>query len=453
MKRRALLCLLLCALPAFAQTTVPDDDAVLQILTKRIDEQKRGDVIVVGLIDADGKRIIAHHRDASRIADGDTVFEIGSISKVFTAILLADMVRAGEVAFDDPVQKYLPAEVTIPSRNGKIITLALLSQQNSGLPRMPTNFAPADPLNPYADYSVAQLYSFLNGLTLSRDPGEKWEYSNLGVGLLGHVLALRAGSSYEELLRERILTPLGMTDTAIVLPPALEKRFIDGFDEGLQPASHWDIPTLAGAGGIRSTVNDMLKFLAENLGFTNYGLSEVMRSTHEPRVATGQAGLQMGLNWVVQTGHGSTVVWHNGGTGGFRSFCGFDPAAKRGVVVLTNTANSADDIGLHLLNSAYPIAALTPPRQRIALEPAAFDAYVGTYQLSPAMAIEVSRGGERFLIQVTGQPAVDIYPEAADKFFLTVVDAQISFVRAEDGSVASLILHQNGANMPAKKVK
>lgn len=447
------LCLLLIALPAAAQTAFPDDDAVMQILRKLIDEQKRGDVIVVGLIDASGRRVIAHHRDAARTADGDTLFEIGSISKVFTAILLADMAHKGEVKLDDPVQKYLPAGVTVPSRNGKLITLQNLSQQDSGLPRMPMNLSPADYRNPYANYTVEQLYAFLNKATLSRDPGAKYEYSNLGVGLLGHVLALRAGVSYEELLRARILTPLGMTDTVIDLPPSLQARFIDGFDESLLPASHWDIPTLAGAGAIRSTVNDMLKFLAENLGFTDNGLHAVMTGTHAPRVSMGQEGLQMGLNWVVQTGHGTTIVWHNGGTGGFRSFCGFDAAAKRGVVVLTNTANSPDDIGLHLLNAAYPIAELTPPRQRIALEPAAFDIYVGTYELNPAMVLDVRRDGENFLVQLTGQQAFSIYPEAPDRFFLTVVDAQISFVRDESGAVSSLVLHQNGANMPARKVK
>ena len=154
--------------------------------------------------------------------DGNTVFEMGSISKVFTGALLADMVARGEVKLDDPIAKYLPQTVKVPSRNGRQITLLDLATQSSGLPRLPSNMRPADFSNPYADYSVQQLYEFLSGYSLTRDPGQRYEYSNLGVGLLGHVLALRAGKSYEEILKERILDPLGMNDTRVDATPSMK---------------------------------------------------------------------------------------------------------------------------------------------------------------------------------------------------------------------------------------
>jgi len=136
--------------------------------------------------------------------NGDTIFEIGSISKVFTSLLLADMVNRKEVALDDPAAKYLPEHVRMPERSGKAITLLDLSTHRSGLPRVPGNLNPKDPTNPYADYSVDDLYQFLSGYTLPRDPGSEVEYSNLGGGLLGHILAHRAGTDYESLIRSRI---------------------------------------------------------------------------------------------------------------------------------------------------------------------------------------------------------------------------------------------------------
>src|SRR3569833_173742 len=186
------------AAPLRAQT----DSTVLSIIRQRVDEQ-RAPGIVAGWIDASGAKHIVAYGDAGSgqpALDDNSIFEIGSISKVFTSTILADMVLKGEVKLEDPVQKYLPASVHIPAREGKEITLANLSEQNSGLPRMPTNFTPADPKNPYADYTVKQMYDFLSSYQLPRDPGAKYEYSNLGVGLLGHALTLRAKQSYEQMV-------------------------------------------------------------------------------------------------------------------------------------------------------------------------------------------------------------------------------------------------------------
>ena len=203
-----------------------------------------------------------------RPLDGDTVFEIGSITKTFTGSILADMARKGEVGVDSPVSAFLPAGVKVPSRGGKPITLRLLAQHMSGLPRMPGNFAPVDETNPYRDYTPTLMYQWLGAVEPERDPGEDFEYSNIGYGLLGHALSLEAGSSYEALLRERITGPLGMNDTVITLTPQTKARLAHGHNERLGPAGNWDLDAIAGAGAIRSTVRDMLKYCAANAGLT-----------------------------------------------------------------------------------------------------------------------------------------------------------------------------------------
>ena len=175
-----------------AQSPVlPSDTEVRQILVDRIDRDHQSVGIVVGLVGSTGRRVIAYgalDKGDSRLLNGDTIFEIGSVTKVFTSLLLADMVARNEVALNDPIAKYLPSDVKTPGRNGQSITLEDLATHTSGLPRLPTNFAPKDPANPYADFSVPQLYEFLSTYTLSRDIGSQYDYSNLGGGLLGHLL-------------------------------------------------------------------------------------------------------------------------------------------------------------------------------------------------------------------------------------------------------------------------
>jgi Beta-lactamase class C and other penicillin binding proteins len=166
--------------------------------------------------------------DDKRPVDGDTIFEIGSATKVFTSLLLADAVKRGEVALTDPVAKYLPAEVKVPERAGRKITLVDLATHTSGLPSVPSNLAPKNPANPYAGYTVQQLYDFLSTYQLSRDIGAQYDYSNLGVGLLDNALSRRAGVDYETLVQTRITRPLGMKSTSIALSEEQKRRLASG---------------------------------------------------------------------------------------------------------------------------------------------------------------------------------------------------------------------------------
>ena len=199
-----------------------------------------------------------------RPVDGDTLYEIGSITKVFTSLLLADMVERGEVALEDPVAKYLPAGVKMPERNGKPITLRDLSTHRSGLPRMPANFAPKDPLNPYVDYPVERLYEFLSSHELRRDVGAEYEYSNLGAGMLGLVLARRAARTSRRRTRSRLSPTRHVGHCPYLLTPAVRSRMTTAHSSAfrLAPTPLWDFtPAFFGAGALRSSANDVLTFL------------------------------------------------------------------------------------------------------------------------------------------------------------------------------------------------
>jgi CubicO group peptidase (beta-lactamase class C family) len=350
---KATILILLASITLAAQSHFPPDTDVQAIARKGVSiEGKSG--VVIGLLEANGSRRVVPAADVPY--DGRTLFEIGSITKVFTGILVAEMAERGEVRLEEPVQDLLPKGVVVPSRNGRQIRLVDLATHTSGLPRMPDNFAPADPTNPYADYSADRLYAYLRGHQLGRDIGARAEYSNLGAGLLGHALALRAGKTYEALVTERILTPLGMTSTRIVLSADDRARLAPGHNAAGREVPNWDLTALAGAGALRSSVDDLLKFVAANLRPPENILGRAIRASHAPR-ATMSETAKIGLHWIeTTTRFGRTVVWHNGGTAGYRTFAGFDPDRDVGVVVLSNRSNSVDRIGMHLLDSRTAVS-------------------------------------------------------------------------------------------------
>ncbi len=443
---------------AVADSAIPSDAEIRKILVNRVGAENRGLAIVVGVIDANGRRVVAYGslaKDDPRPLNGDTVLEIGSMTKVFTSLVLMDMVQKGEVAVNDPVARFLPKDVKVPERGEKKITLQDLATQSSGLPRMPTNFKPADLDNPYADYTPALLYAFLSSYQLTRDIGAKFEYSNLGVGLLGLALSRHAGMSYEAMVQARVLRPLGMTSTGVAFTPEMKARLAVGHGPNLNPVPNWDLDALAGAGALRSDANDLLTFLAANLGYVKTPLAAAMAAQISIR-RPAEAGMDIAYNWFVQTKNGKAIIWHNGGTGGYRSYMGFDPDARTGVVVLANFSSPTgpDDIGRHLLDASYPLAKVGAPKvhEEVAADPKTFDRYVGIYQLSPAATLTMTRDGDQLLVQLTGQQKIPMYPEGEGEFFLKVVDAQLSFASDNDGKVTQATLHQNGRDQVAKRV-
>jgi serine-type D-Ala-D-Ala carboxypeptidase/endopeptidase len=293
-------------------------------------------------------------------AKTDSIFEIGSISKTFTGLILAQMVQQGKVHFDDPVRTLLPPG-TVEKPAGAEITLLDLATQHSGLPRMPDNFHPADPANPYADYAAANLYAFIakHGVAKPADAG--FLYSNLGFGLLGQALAAHAGITYPALLKEEVTDPLDLKDTVVQLSGEEQSRFIEGHTANHQPAHAWDLDALAGAGAIRSTAADMLTYLEAQLhpesiqpgGGSAAGatLGAAIRNQHELRADAGP-GMKIALAWLYDKDTGT--YWHNGGTGGFSSYAFFNPQGDYAAVVLLNTTvggpggSFADRVGQHI---------------------------------------------------------------------------------------------------------
>jgi serine-type D-Ala-D-Ala carboxypeptidase/endopeptidase len=460
MSRRSSALLSLLAVVALAVPLAgqhfPTDAELLELIRTRVDEG-RATGIVVGVVEADGTRRIQAYGDAGPGAlplSAESVFEIGSITKVFTSILLADMAADGLLSIEDPVQSLVPDGVTVPSRPGQTIRLVDIATHRSGLPRLPDNMNPADLTNPYADYTAEMLFDFLNGHVLRRDVGAEFEYSNLAVGMMGYLLALKNGTDYETLVKERILEPLGMDRSGITLTPEMERQFAKGHDQEGNVVPYWDVGVLAGAGGLRSDMNDMLDFIDANMGEPTSDLERSMRVTHQVRETMG-GPMSIGLNWIVQSVGNDRIIWHNGGTAGFRTFAGFDPERGVGVVVLTNSASSADDIGLHLINGAVPLAPApepTPDRVEVEVDRSVLETYVGVYELAPTFKITVTLGDTGLSAQATNQPAFEIFPESATMFFLKVVEAQMEFV-VEDGAVVALILHQGGADQRAAKIQ
>ncbi|MCX6260921.1 MAG: serine hydrolase [Bacteroidia bacterium] len=355
----SLFLILFLSTSSYGQSRIKLPDDVVNSIEKRI-EFGLNPSIVVGIIDKNGPHYFNFGKksDNGSEANEHTIYEIGSISKVFTATLLSQQVIDGKLKLDDPIKNYLPPQVKIPQRGESEITFGNLSDHTSGLPRLPSNMSPSDPGNPYADYTVDQMYSFLSGYKLTRDVGSAYEYSNLAQGLLGHILALNAGVTYESLMIKTIARPLGMKETKITLDKKMKKNLAIGHDKGVV-AKNWDLPTLSGAGAIRSSTHDMLKFISANLGFLKTPLQAAMKKTHEVR--HDKAGnMRVGLGWHIAKGKNGDVIWHNGGTGGYMAFAGFVKETGEGVVLLTNSTESVDDIGFHLLNPESLLRIIKP---------------------------------------------------------------------------------------------
>jgi serine-type D-Ala-D-Ala carboxypeptidase/endopeptidase len=283
-----------------------------------------------------------------------TIFEIGSVTKVFTATVLADMVEEGLVALDDPVQRFLLTGVVLPAR-GRPITLEDLATQTSGLPRLPPGLVQRSlkqRRNPYARFTEADLEQAIPRARLKSSPGERLRYSNFGFGLLGYALARRAGQPFEQLVRERICGPLGLLDTRISIPAEARVRFADGHDRRGREVPHWDLPALAGAGALRSTVADLLRFLELQLQPPATRLGRAAHATHEPRAHRGRLSQALGWAGLPLRGDSGRMLWHNGGTGGFRSFLGFVEECEAGVAVLSNCSRSVDAIGFRILEAS-----------------------------------------------------------------------------------------------------
>lgn len=416
--------------------------------------------IVVGMVNPHGETFFSYGR--TRLPDGPTpnektVFEIGSIGKVFTALLLAEMAERGEVELDDPIERFLPLTVEAPTWRGRSITLLHLASHTSGLPRMGDNFDPADPESPLADYGVEDMYAFLSDHMLRRDVGSRYEYSMVGTGLLGHLLSLRAGKPFETLLIERIGDVLDMPDTRFSPTPDMRSRFAVGH-AGPREVPTWPPgPVLQGCGNELSTARDLLTFLAANMGLVESPLRPAMETTHEPRFQTDSPNVQVGLGWHVMTDRPHPILTHGGGTGGYMCLAAFVPETRTGVVVMSNSATDVDDIGLHLLDPTYPLSDVRPPY------PVAKDvlaACEGTYRAVSPFApgfteethIRIEILGGWLIARITDLGTASLYAVSEDRFLTADGGGTVTFLRNERGEVTGLVGERDGRSQMARKL-
>lgn len=380
--------------PANSTSAYKITDEIKDRINALVDSNRTNAAIVIGIVDRDGTQFYSHGKISNAInstLDQNTIFAIGSNTKVFTTVLLAEMVEGGLVRLNDPIDKYLPSNVIVPQYKGHKITIEDLATHTSGLPEFPSNYCPSFAISNAQtledkvqhlrnligctkNYTFDQLYQGLSNTTISREPGSKYEYSTFGLGLLGHILALKSNvSSYNELLKKRILDVLGMNSTSIILSDEQKSRLAIGHLSGRElPLLNMSNPLIPG-GGLYSSANDLLKFISANTGLIKTKLDSAMQASHLVRHSTGlltpnnidisgkntKIELYIGLGWLITTNFGNELIWHNGALiDGYNAFMGFNPDTKRGIVVLCNTGTADVDITTLGLNQEGKLSSL-----------------------------------------------------------------------------------------------
>jgi CubicO group peptidase (beta-lactamase class C family) len=278
---------------------------------------------------------VTKKRKWKQVVNDDLVFEIGSISKVFTSFLLTHCVERGLLKLSDTIQHDLDVEWKVKDP----ITYEMLSNHTSGLPRLPSNlfkYMAKTPRNPYVNYDKEALISYLEeGLKLESEPGKEYAYSNVGAGLLGYLISEKLDMSYEKAIRTMILDDLGMASTSTELNGYSQEEMVQGLNISGSVTDNWDFDVLVGAGGIKSTVLDMVKFMNAQLSDSDSEIEMLQKKTFE----TDEINLALGWHIIIDKNY----LWHNGSTGGYRSSFVLDPNSKTGVIILSNVSYAHPD--------------------------------------------------------------------------------------------------------------
>jgi serine-type D-Ala-D-Ala carboxypeptidase/endopeptidase len=432
------------------QALAMSDDELRAALERRFKDDRSGACVAAAVID-NGKTAQAYVcAKSQRSYDQHTAFEIGSLSKPMTAALVADLIARGELSLDDPIAALLPPGTSVPAFNGQQITIGHIVTHTSGLPSYPWRMT--DFNNPYARIAERELLGTLGATRLTRPPGARWEYSNFAMMVLSYALARRSGKDYEALLQERLLSPLGMSDTYVARRPP-HVGVAQGHLSNGMPAAAWDFsPDMAGMGGVRATLPDMVRFLEGELGTRESAITPALARTQGQLASVD--GHSMGMNWVIlPTAGGRTVLAHDGGTGGYSSSVAFDRATQRAVVLLSDTALTSlggfGTLALHLIDGSVPIGV---PRTVATARPALIDALAGSYRLMPiGIGMELRRRGNALAVQVEGQPEVEMGYDSAGDFYPLQLDALLRPIRKADGSY-TFTWSQLGSQQQAERI-
>ncbi|MGB1290678.1 MAG: serine hydrolase [Pseudoalteromonas sp.] len=422
-----------------------------KVLKHKVETEKLSVGIAVAIIENGQVSFInvgVANKETAQEIDQNTLFEIGSVSKVMTSTALATFVDEGTLKLSDPVQNYLPKSVKLPMKNDKAITFESLASHRSGLPRLPSNMQFSNPLNPYVDYTTEMMYEFLNQYTLPREVGESPEYSNLAVGLLGHTLAKIDDMNYEQMLMQRVLKPLKMKDTFVDVPKSALTRRSKGHNGNLETTDYWQLPAMAGAGAVVSDATDMALYLKANMQQNE--LASAIKLTHQPTAEFGNSLTKVGLGWIIQGTADGDVYMHNGQTGGFASFIGFNPTSHKGIVILSNTSILMDEVGYSYLTNSLASLKLTTPVKVAEVELAKL---IGRYELVPGFILSITHDGDKLFVQGTGQPRLPLTANSINEFVNNAVKARIQFELDANGIATSLTMYQGGQTLPGKKLK
>jgi D-alanyl-D-alanine-carboxypeptidase/D-alanyl-D-alanine-endopeptidase len=443
----SLAAVVLSTMSAFAMS----DNDLRAALERRFKGDRTGACVAAAVIDngTTASAYVCANPKSQRPYDEFTAFEIGSVTKTMTAALLAEFIARGEVALSDPIAKLLPPGTSVPSFGGREITIGDIVTHTSGLPSIPPELHLTDMNNPYAGVTETDLLGALAATRLTRAPGSQWEYSNFAMMVLSYALAKRSGKDFETLLRERLLEPPGMNDTYIARRPS-HVRLAQGHFSNAMPAVPWDFPVdMAGVGGVRATLPDMVRYLEGELGTRESKITPALAQTQRQVASVG--GHTMGMNWILSTANGRTIVAHEGGTGGYSSLVAFDRAAKRGVVLLSDTALTSvgglGALGGHLLDPSAPVGA---PRLVATSDTRLIGALVGRYRLQGGLGIDLRRKGDMLTIQADGQPEFEMGYDSAGDFYPLQLDALLRPRRKADGTYA-FTWFQLGAQLEAER--
>lgn len=395
-----------------------------------------------GTLDAEG----------TRSPDEKTLYEIGSISKVFTSVLLAEAIESGRLKLNDPISTVMKELAEKNPTVGNSITFQQLSHHVSGLPVMPDNIKPADSTNPFDGYDREMLTEYMLSAKPARKPGEGYEYSNLAVGLLGDLLSRQAGLSYDALLKEKLTGPLKMSDTTINLTPEQLSHFAPPHNAALLADKAWDFDALAGCGAIRSNIDDMLLFAKASLNPPEGPLGKAIELAWTQHKPANNGNHAMGLGWMIAQ-DGSTR-WHNGQTGGYQSMMLVSRQADCAVVLLCNTAGSGTDaLAEQIIQTAMGLD--VQPRtfdKEVKVDPRVAKRLEGKYELAPGIVITVQVKDGRMMAQLTGQQFLALIPKSETEWKYQLVDATLKFELPESGNSPKVTLLQAGRVMPSPRL-